>query len=69
MRTPRIDTAGVEGFEPPLRGPEPRVLPLDDTPGKAEAFYIAHRRQNPRAPACGAPRLALRALGSTIGLL
>ncbi len=32
--------AGVEGFEPPLRGPEPRVLPLDDTPVE-EAFYIA----------------------------
>ena len=28
--------AGVEGFEPPLRGPEPRVLPLDDTPIGAE---------------------------------
>ena len=24
--------AGVDGFEPPLHGPEPCVLPLDDTP-------------------------------------
>src|SRR5439155_24347287 len=24
--------AGGGGFEPPLRGPEPRVLPLDDPP-------------------------------------
>src|SRR5690606_30935026 len=24
--------AGRGGFEPPLRGPEPRVLPLDDLP-------------------------------------
>lgn len=24
--------AGVEGLEPPLTGPKPVVLPLDDTP-------------------------------------
>ena len=26
--------AGGGGFEPPLRGPEPRVLPLDDPPAR-----------------------------------
>src|SRR6267378_3448714 len=30
--TPRKSVAGGGGFEPPLRGPEPRVLPLDDPP-------------------------------------
>src|SRR3990172_893965 len=30
--------AGGGGFEPPLRGPEPRVLPLDDPPATASAF-------------------------------
>src|SRR5713101_5683436 len=28
--------AGRGGLEPPLRGPEPRVLPLDDLPTLAE---------------------------------
>src|SRR3989304_2511259 len=31
------EVAGGGGFEPPLRGPEPRVLPLDDPPATASA--------------------------------
>ncbi len=27
--------AGERGFEPPLYGPEPHVLPLDDSPAKS----------------------------------
>src|SRR6202521_244513 len=32
------DLAGRQGFEPRYRGPEPRVLPLDDLPVSAEAL-------------------------------
>src|SRR2546426_12340754 len=34
--------AGRGGFEPPLRGPEPRVLPLDDLPTFSR-FYAGAR--------------------------
>ena len=34
---PREDLAGGGGFEPPLPGPEPGVLPLDDPPPKPTA--------------------------------
>src|SRR5215471_14690350 len=30
--------AGRGGFEPPLRGPEPRVLPLDDLPARRPLY-------------------------------
>src|SRR6266702_2981161 len=30
------------GFEPPLRGPEPRVLPLDDPPPAHDALQPYH---------------------------
>src|SRR2546426_3422708 len=31
--------AGGGGFEPPLRGPEPRVLPLDDPPATPQPYH------------------------------
>jgi hypothetical protein len=31
--------AGGGGFEPPLTGPEPVVLPLDDPPAYVERFH------------------------------
>ena len=34
--------AGVQGFEPRYYGPEPHVLPLDDTPELRMAEY-SHR--------------------------
>src|SRR2546427_4896645 len=34
--------AGGGGFEPPLRGPEPRVLPLDDPPPAHDALQPYH---------------------------
>ncbi len=36
-----IQLAGKQGFEPRSRGPEPRVLPLDDFPTRGDAFSIA----------------------------
>src|SRR5437773_12141924 len=38
--------AGGGGFEPPLRGPEPRVLPLDDPPPNAPT--LPHPDSAPR---------------------
>src|SRR5437667_2550008 len=38
--------AGGGGFEPPLRGPEPRVLPLDDPPPTPQPY---HTRTAPHA--------------------
>src|SRR5713226_685353 len=43
--------AGGGGFEPPLRGPEPRVLPLDDPPpatNASEAYHTAESRGDPQ---------------------
>jgi hypothetical protein len=42
---PREELAGGGGFEPPLRGPEPRVLPLDDPPNERtdQRFRLKHR--------------------------
>ena len=37
---PRKMMAGAGGIEPPLRGPKPRVLPLDDAP-RSSACHIA----------------------------
>src|SRR5262245_51565698 len=34
--------AGGGGFEPPLRGPEPRVLPLDDPPKSHADAQVQH---------------------------
>src|SRR5207245_5237080 len=58
--------AGGGGFEPPLRGPEPRVLPLDDPPkSHADAQITAYGlrqvnepRSNERAPANRSPTTA-----------
>src|SRR5258708_19861917 len=35
--------AGRQGFEPRYRGPEPRVLPLDDLPTRKRALIIQDR--------------------------
>src|SRR5215470_18065540 len=35
--------AGRGGLEPPLRGPEPRVLPLDDLPSPERSVWLALR--------------------------
>src|SRR3979411_140082 len=35
--------AGGGGFEPPLRGPEPRVLPLDDPPPTDQPYHTPQR--------------------------
>src|SRR5262249_22912943 len=43
--------AGGGGFEPPLRGPEPRVLPLDDPPPTGPHDTTAR----PRAPVQRSP--------------
>src|SRR5262249_41516013 len=54
--------AGRGGFEPPLRGPEPRVLPLDDLPA-SQRFYagprwtVKARALPPRARPAAAPAL------------
>ena len=41
--------AGVQGFEPRYYGPEPHVLPLDDTPAwVAEYNYCLFRGQEKR---------------------
>src|SRR5882672_7560491 len=45
-RTYIILLAGGGGFEPPLRGPEPRVLPLDDPPPTPQPY---HTRTAPHA--------------------
>jgi hypothetical protein len=38
--------AGVRGFEPLLYGPEPHVLPLDDTPIESNAeFYHKNKKK------------------------
>src|SRR6185436_19275308 len=37
--------AGRGGVEPPLRGPEPRVLPLDDLPARGHCIGRARGRQ------------------------
>ncbi len=39
--------AGVEGFEPPLLGPEPSVLPLDHTPTNVREFYTREVQNTP----------------------
>ncbi len=38
--------AGGGGFEPPLTGPEPVVLPLDDPPAE-QSHYIVSKRRTP----------------------
>src|SRR2546425_8510338 len=40
-RRPRLapQLAGAGGIEPPLRGPKPRVLPLDDAPSSSRPGY------------------------------
>src|SRR5215813_15210158 len=53
--------AGGGGFEPPLRGPEPRVLPLDDPPPTPQPYHTHQRRTARRdtgEPSCGTPKTA-----------
>ena len=49
--------AGVDGFEPPLHGPEPCVLPLDDTPKSGrlgpDSTLPPEPSPNSISPACG----------------
>src|SRR5579864_6863685 len=42
--------AGGGGFEPPLTGPEPVVLPLDDPPAGCDHNYTTRLRSGYRAP-------------------
>src|SRR3989454_11834425 len=53
--------AGGGGFEPPLRGPEPRVLPLDDPPPAHDALQPYHT--GPASPG-GAPAGPTRTVAS-----
>src|SRR5262245_52332044 len=53
--------AGGGGFEPPLRGPEPRVLPLDDPPPTPQPYHTADKHS--------ADRRLERAAGSKAGHL
>src|SRR5947207_343503 len=46
------DVAGGRGFEPLYRGPEPRVLPLDDPP---EGRPDYHRGAGPSTGAASSP--------------
>src|SRR5215813_10697507 len=62
--------AGGGGFEPPLRGPEPRVLPLDDPPPTPPTLPYPPTRDRPvpRAESAnrgleGAARAEARHLG------
>src|SRR5438128_2272902 len=50
--------AGRGGLEPPLRGPEPRVLPLDDLPA-SKGFYrrVINTVKARGSPAAGQPRI------------
>src|SRR5262249_46512282 len=53
--------AGGGGFEPPLRGPEPRVLPLDDPPPTPQPYHTHQRRtarRDTQEPSCGTPKIA-----------
>src|SRR5437870_13164071 len=43
--------AGGGGFEPPLRGPEPRVLPLDDPPPTHPTLPHPRMTDRPASPA------------------
>src|SRR5690242_4347591 len=49
----RADTkvAGAGGIEPPLRGPKPRVLPLNDAPVPSSAHPDRRSRIGPDRPA------------------
>ena len=43
--------AGGGGFEPPLTGPEPVVLPLDDPPARPHTNYTTRAPDARRHPA------------------
>src|SRR2546428_13281434 len=52
--------AGGGGFEPPLRGPEPRVLPLDDPPPALKRGYNLTTKPRHAQPAQRMAFLRLR---------
>jgi hypothetical protein len=63
--------AGRQGFEPRYRGPEPRVLPLDDLPvpaaARGEARTVDYSQSFPGGPKADpllAPRLILGSRGT-----
>src|SRR5690242_7098174 len=47
----RPEVAGAGGIEPPLRGPKPRVLPLNDAPVPSSARPDRRSRIGPDRPA------------------
>src|SRR5581483_12129345 len=47
----RQKVAGAGGIEPPLRGPKPRVLPLNDAPVPSSAHPDRRSRIGPDRPA------------------
>ncbi len=56
MKTTRLSSmkmiklAGEEGFEPSLRGPEPRVLPLDDSPATDVRCHVHDITESKSSP-------------------
>src|SRR5216683_7830748 len=47
----KLGLAGAGGIEPPLRGPKPRVLPLNDAPVPSSARPDRRSRVGPERPA------------------
>src|SRR5467141_3818640 len=47
----KLELAGAGGIEPPLRGPKPRVLPLNDAPVPSSARPDRRSRVRPDRPA------------------
>src|SRR5262249_7926569 len=61
--------AGGGGFEPPLRGPEPRVLPLDDPPPTPQPYHTAEKHSADRRLERAAGSKAGYASGRNLNLL
>src|SRR6476646_11566569 len=51
LRLAKLEVAGAGGIEPPLRGPKPRVLPLNDAPVPSSAHPDRRSRVRPDRPA------------------
>src|SRR5690348_10671219 len=51
LRLAKLEVAGAGGIEPPLRGPKPRVLPLNDAPVPSSAHPDRRSRIGPDRPA------------------
>src|SRR5438309_282777 len=61
--------AGGGGFEPPLRGPEPRVLPLDDPPPTRNRALTLPQSPHHKAPPphTGAPAQRMAVFSVRLG--